>query len=131
MHEIKDMEKMAKQVRSPVRPGANEAIDFYELPLGPFGIGSDRIDADVENRKRAIHQIIMERHREEEIHGPDSTVRHVASNPFKSVAILAEEVGELSQAFLNEDLRHARTEAVKVAAVALAIVEGLEAHLHG
>lgn len=41
------------------------------------------------------------------------------------ISILVEEVGELARAFNESDYRNAEEEAIQVAAVALAILEGL------
>lgn len=46
------------------------------------------------------------------------------ASPFRQVAVIAEEVGELAQAVNNDDLNHARQEAAQVAAVAIRFLEG-------
>jgi len=41
------------------------------------------------------------------------------------VAVLTEEVGEVARAYLENDINQLRTELVQVAAVAVAIIEGI------
>jgi hypothetical protein len=42
------------------------------------------------------------------------------------VAVLTEEVGEVARAYLDNDITQLRTELVQVAAVAVAIIEGID-----
>ena len=81
-------------------------------------------------RDKALDAVIDERDRQDAKWGEQN------HDPFAYLAILSEEVGELSQAALHlrfptplkdgPHLRHLRDEAVQVAAVALAIVECID-----
>jgi NTP pyrophosphatase (non-canonical NTP hydrolase) len=58
--------------------------------------------------------------------GKFGTERIRRQSPQLRLAILMEEVGELARAILERDQSAMRTEAIQVAAVAVALVEGLE-----
>ncbi len=82
------------------------------------------------NRELALKYIENERDRQIQLWGTEDDMfrRHNSDwreYLMKKLVILMEEVGELSKEALEQRGLHAFTEAVQVAAVSLAIVEGL------
>ena len=82
-------------------------------------------NAESENSEKALQDVLAERNRQDIKWGEQN------HDPFTYLAILTEEVGELAQAavelrFDDGSVDDMKTEAVHVAAVALAIVECLE-----
>lgn len=78
-----------------------------------------------ENQENAVIEILKERRRQNQKWGEQN------HDMYKWLAILMEEVGELSQEVLRSDLNgkdtnNLKVEAIQVAAVALQIVEYLE-----
>ena len=72
--------------------------------------------------KKVIRDVSAERDRQDEMWGEQN------HDPYKYLAILVEEIGEVSDAILEADFRSGswdnyRTELVQVAAVAVAMVE--------
>ena len=85
-------------------------------------------------QKEIFREIVIERHRQEAIHGENSIVK---KNPlgFESYAVLGEEVGEVGRALLdcsfdpnfpNTARNDLERELIQVAAVAVAWLEALE-----
>jgi NTP pyrophosphatase (non-canonical NTP hydrolase) len=69
-----------------------------------------------------LAMINRERDRQDAKWGPDRTL----SGPFWNL-ILGEEVGEVAEAMLRKDLADLRSELVQVAAVAVAMIEAIDA----
>jgi hypothetical protein len=82
------------------------------------------------NRELALKYIENERDRQIQLWGTEDDMLRGHNSDWreyliKKLVILMEEVGELSKEALEQRGLHALTEAVQVAAVSLAIVEGL------
>jgi len=69
---------------------------------------------------RVIMDVANERVRQDEKWGPSE------ARPVPRLAVLVEEVGEVADAMLSRDRNNIRTELIQVAAVALAMVEGID-----
>jgi len=75
--------------------------------------------------------VLAERSRQNNLH-PESTARELVLSGarYEALAVLVEEVGEVSKAIMEDsDPEVIRDEVIQVAAVALAILEGLDYYI--
>lgn len=79
--------------------------------------------------RRILSDVLQELGRQQELHGGETAREVVSTTPTMALAILVEEVGEVARAILDDDALDGpvRDELVQVAAVAVAIIEGLDA----
>lgn len=73
-----------------------------------------------------VGDVMIERWRQEELHGADKSCANPAKDNYSKLAILTEEVGEVARDLLDGPTDNLRTELVQVAAVAVAWVEALD-----
>jgi NTP pyrophosphatase (non-canonical NTP hydrolase) len=85
------------------------------------------IPPEVPQSNHALVDIVAERERQDIMFG---AIRILHQSPTLRMAILMEEVGELARAVLERDPASMRTEAVQVAAVAVALIEHLDHDHH-
>lgn len=87
----------------------------------------------MEKTKALLEQVLKERERQIVLWGTEEFLIK-ETNSFREylvlkATVLGEEYGEVCRAILDKDPDNLRTECIQVAAVALAIIEGLDARV--
>lgn len=77
-------------------------------------------------QQRIFYSLVEERVRQETLHGPDSIAR--VDVPWRVVAIVNEESGEIARAVLAGQRLQYREELVQLAAVCVAAIEAFDRH---